>query len=306
MPLSCENMLYLVFKSLHLCGILTVSFIMVQRTKQNWVWTTMLGCSVGEFKQAINADFSPDLGASDYVIEKWRWSAAASKDTQRQQKKNKRARLKEKIERASETPVGNAFRCRGRPTTENCRRVVVMETGRQSQLFIVLYKNNPPLLLPSLLYRHRARTGSQTITCRSASCSHRQRQDGWCRYIRGQSICNTWLQRVIIALSAASPGLVKHMFEMVRGCYYDLGVTKCFAVQRATGEQDQKYHRGLGEEAGSQNVMYILSSVRWLMQLCVWTTQIYQEFHVTTTVCFYFIVKLKKCPSLQGYKYRYI
>lgn len=30
----------------------------------------MLCCSVGECKQAINADFSPDLDASGYVIEK--------------------------------------------------------------------------------------------------------------------------------------------------------------------------------------------------------------------------------------------
>lgn len=56
-------------------------------------------------------------------------------------------RLK-KIQRATETPLGNAFRCRDCPTAEYCRRVVVMETGRQSLLFIVLYKNN--LLHPSL------------------------------------------------------------------------------------------------------------------------------------------------------------
>lgn len=67
-----------------------------------------------------------------------------------EEEKEEENRLK-KIQRATETPLGNAFRCRDCPTAEYCRRVVVMETGRQSLLFIVLYKNNllhsslPPL-----------------------------------------------------------------------------------------------------------------------------------------------------------------
>lgn len=52
--------------------------------------------------------------------------------------------------RGPETPLGTAFRCRGRPTAEYCRRVVVMETGRQSRLFIGLDPPPPPSLqIPS-------------------------------------------------------------------------------------------------------------------------------------------------------------
>lgn len=63
----------------------------------------------------------------------------------------RRAQLKERREREPETPLGTAFRCRGRPTAEYCRRLVVMETGRQSRLFMELCKNEPPHPPPASL-----------------------------------------------------------------------------------------------------------------------------------------------------------
>lgn len=38
----------------------------------------------------------------------------------------------------AETPLGAAFTCSRRPTAEYCRRLVVMETARQSRLLVEL------------------------------------------------------------------------------------------------------------------------------------------------------------------------
>lgn len=72
----------------------------------------------------------------------------------RRGRRKRRERSWGKRVRGPETPLGTAFRCRGRPTAEYCRRAVVMETGRQSRLFIGLYKTSllpPPLLRSSSL-----------------------------------------------------------------------------------------------------------------------------------------------------------
>lgn len=51
----------------------------------------------------------------------------------------------------AETPLGTAFTCSRRPTAEYCRRLVVMETGRQSRLLVELWKNEASLAPPSPL-----------------------------------------------------------------------------------------------------------------------------------------------------------
>lgn len=89
------------------------------------------------------------------------------KHTDRQERKKKKKKKKEPEEggeegeedesaadrdasEEAETPLGTAFTCSSRPTAEYCRRLVVMETGRQSQLFVELWRNEAPRPLPPL------------------------------------------------------------------------------------------------------------------------------------------------------------
>lgn len=136
----------------------------------------------------------------------------------------RRAQLKERRERGPETPLGTAFRCRGRPTAEYCRRLVVMETGRQSRLFMELCKNehppapsSPPSLPhslssapPFLLDGHRARTGSRTVSRRSASCRRTEKQDEEVQ-VDQRSVCP--LPRHCCS------HLAKRCFEVVMRCH---------------------------------------------------------------------------------------
>lgn len=67
-----------------------------------------------------------------------------------------------------------------------------------SQRYIRTTSSTPPFLRS----RHRARAGSWTPTCSSASCSPTQRQDGWCRYTGEQFILAAWSEPVITVWAA--------------------------------------------------------------------------------------------------------